>query len=152
MFGWRVDEVLGEEPPLIPEELKAEHNAALERVRSGGQISYVTRRSRKDGKLLDLRIDASALRDRAGGVIGWVNVYHRTGQDAAARHHMAERARVGRKLGDVVADMHAQRHLHTGLDRIAASLCDLTGADAGGVVLSATWIPCSTGSPPASAT
>ena len=135
MFGWRAAEVLGEEPPLIPEELKAEHNAALERVRSGGQISYVTRRSRKDGKLLDLRIDASALRDRSGEVIGWVNVYHRTGQDTAARHQMAERARVVRKLGDVVADMNAQRDLDTVLDRIAASLCDLTGADAGGFVL-----------------
>ena len=135
MFGWRVDEVLGEEPPLIPEELKAAHNAALERVRSGGQISYVTRRSCKDGTLLDLRIDASALRDRSGQVIGWVNVYHRTGQDTAARHQMAERAMVVRKLGDVVADMNAQRDLDTVLDRIAASLCDLTGADAGGFVL-----------------
>ena len=135
MFGWRADEVLGGEPPLIPEELKAEHNAALERVRSGGQISYVTRRSRKDGTLLDLRIDASALRDRSGEVIGWVNVCHRTGEDTAARHHMAERARVVRKLGDVVADMNAQRDLDTVLDRIAASLCDLTGADAGGFVL-----------------
>jgi PAS domain S-box-containing protein len=135
MFGWRAGEVLGVEPALIPEELKAEHNAALERVRSGGQISYVTRRARKDGKLLDLRIDASALRDRSGEVIGWVNVCHRTGEDAAARHHMAERARVVRKLGDVVADMNAQRDLEAVLDRIAASLCDLTGADAGGFVL-----------------
>src|SRR6266702_5388911 len=135
MFGWSAGEVLGAEPALIPEELKAEHNAALERVRSGGQISYVTRRARKDGKLLDLRIDASALRDRSGEVIGWVNVCHRTGEDAAARHHVAERARVVRKLGDVVADMNAQRDLEAVLDRIAASLCDLTGADAGGFVL-----------------
>jgi PAS domain S-box-containing protein len=135
MFGWRADEVLGREPPLIPEELKAEHNAALERVRSGGQISFVTRRARKDDTLLDLRIDTSALRDRAGEVIGWVNVCHRTGEDAAARHHAAERARVVRKLGDVVADMNAQRDLEAVLDRIAASLCELTGADAGGFVL-----------------
>jgi PAS domain S-box-containing protein len=135
MFGWSAAEVLGAEPPLIPEELEAEHNAALERVRSGGQVSYVTRRARKDGKLLDLRIDASALRDRSGEVIGWVNVCHRTGEDTAARHHMAERARVVRKLGDVVADMNAQRDLEAVLDRIAASLCDLTGADAGGFVL-----------------
>jgi len=135
MFGWKADEVLGREPPLIPEELKAEHNAALERVRSGGQISFVTRRARKDETLLDLRIDTSALRDRAGEVIGWVNVCHRTGEDAAARHHAAERARVVRKLGDVVADMNAQRDLEAVLDRIAASLCELTGADAGGFVL-----------------
>ena len=40
-----------------------------------------------------------------------------------------------RKLGDVVADMTAQRDLEAVLDRIAASLCQLTGADAGGFVL-----------------
>ena len=48
---------------------------------------------------------------------------------------MAERARVVRRLGDVVADMNAQRDLHAVLDRIAASLRELTGADAGGFVI-----------------
>jgi PAS domain S-box-containing protein len=135
MFGWSADEVLGAEPPIIPEELKAEHNAVLERIRRGGQVSFATRRTRKDGTLLDLRIDTSALRDRAGAVIGWVNVCHRAGEDEAARSHMAQRARVVRKLGDVVADMTAQRDLEAVLDRIAASLCELTSADAGGFVL-----------------
>jgi PAS domain S-box-containing protein len=99
MFSWSADEVLGQEPPLIPEELKAEHNAVLERVRTGGQISFVTRRCRDDGTLLDLRIDTSALRDRNGEVIGWVNVCHPTVADEAARYHMAEWERVVRKLG-----------------------------------------------------
>ena len=107
----------------------------LERIRAGGQISFATRRARKDGSLLDLRIDISALRDPAGEVIGWVNVCHRTGAEQAARNHVAQRARVVRKLGDVVADMTAQRDLEAVLDRIAASLCELTGADAGGFVL-----------------
>ena len=40
-----------------------------------------------------------------------------------------------RRLGDVVADMNAQRDLEAVLDRIAASLRELTGADAGGFVL-----------------
>jgi PAS domain S-box-containing protein len=135
MFGWAAAEVLGAEPALIPEELKAEHNAVAERVRTGGKITFVTRRARKDGTLLDLRIDASALRDRSGEVIGWVNLCHRTGEEDAAGHHMAERARVVRRLTDVVADMNAQRELEAVLDRIAASLCELTGADAGGFVL-----------------
>jgi PAS domain S-box-containing protein len=135
MFGWNAVEVIGLGPPLIPEELQAEHNAVMERVRSGGQISFVTRRARKDGTLLDLRIDTSALRDRSGEVTGWVNVCHPVKEDEAARRHMAERAQVVRKLGDVVADMNAQRDLEAVLDRIAASLCDLTGADAGGFVL-----------------
>jgi PAS domain S-box-containing protein len=135
MFGWSAAEVLGLEPPIIPEELNAEHNAVLERVRGGGQISFATRRIRKDGSVLDVRIDTSALSDTSGEVIGWVNICHQTGEDDVARHYMAERARVVRRLGDVVADMNAQRDLESVLDRIAASLRELTGADAGGFVL-----------------
>jgi NtrC-family two-component system sensor histidine kinase KinB len=89
MFGWTVAEVVGLEPPIIPEELKAEHNAVLERVRGGGQISFATRRIRKDRSVIDLRIDTSALIDGAGEVIGWVSVCHQTGEDDVARHYMA---------------------------------------------------------------
>jgi PAS domain S-box-containing protein len=135
MFGWAASEVIGVEPPIIPEELRAEHNAVLERVRGGGQISFATRRIRKDGTVLDVRIDTSALTGSDGDVTGWVNVCHQTGEDDVARHYMAERARVVRRLGDVVADMNAQRDLESVLDRIAASLRELTGADAGGFVL-----------------
>ena len=135
MFGWSADEVIGLEPPTIPEEHAAEHNAVFERVRGGGQVSFATRRIRKDGSLLDVRIDTSALIDSDGEVLGWVNICHQTGEDDVARHYMAERARVVRRLGDVVADMNAQRDLESVLDRIAASLRELTGADAGGFVL-----------------
>ena len=135
MFGWAADEVIGLDPPTIPEELVAEHNAVFERVRRGGQISFATRRIRKDGSVLDVRIDTSALTDDSGEVLGWVNICHETGEDDVARHYMAERARVVRRLGDVVADMNAQRDLESVLDRIAASLRELTGADAGGFVL-----------------
>ena len=135
MFGWAAAEVVGLEPQIIPEELKAEHNAVLERVRGGGQISFATRRIRKDSTVIDVRIDTSALTDGAGEVTGWVNVCHQTGEDDVARHYMAERARVVRRLGDVVADMNAQRDLESVLDRIAASLRELTSADAGGFVL-----------------
>jgi PAS domain S-box-containing protein len=134
LFGWTADEVIGQQPQIIPEELRAEHNAVLERVRGGGQISFATRRIRKDGGVLDLRIDASAL-ITDGELTGWVNVCHTSGGDDAARHHMAERARVVRRLGDVVADMNAQLKLEAVLDRIAASLRELTRADAGGFVL-----------------
>ena len=135
MFGWAADEVIGLEPPTIPEESAAEHNAVFERVRGGGQVSFATRRIRKDGSVIDVRIDTSALTDGGGDVIGWVNICHQTGEDDVARHYMAERARVVRRLGDVVADMNAQRDLESVLDRIAASLRELTGADAGGFVL-----------------
>jgi len=135
MFGWKASEVVGLELAFIPEELKAEHNAVLEHVASGGQVSFATRRIRKDGALLDLRIDTSALISSTGENLGWVSVCHQTAGDEAVKHYMAERARVVRRLGDVVADMNAQLELPAVLDRIAASLRELTRADAGGFVL-----------------
>jgi PAS domain S-box-containing protein len=135
MFGWSAAEVVGQEPPFIPAELMAEHNAVLERVAGGGQVSFATRRIRKNGSQVDLRIDASALLDGDGELTGWVSICHQTRDEEAVRHYMAERARVVRRLGDVVADMNGQLDLAAVLDRIAASLRELTRADAGGFVL-----------------
>ena len=135
MFGWSAAEVIGLELPIIPRELRAEHNAVLERVASGGQVSLATRRICKAGEVLDLRIDTSSLTDACGERLGWISVCHRSGEDATVRHYMAERARLVRRLGDVVADMNSDLDVEAVLDRIAASLRELTRADAGGFVL-----------------
>ena len=135
MFGWTAAEVLGLEPPIIPRELRAEHNAVLERATSGGQVSLATRRISKAGEMLDLRIDTSSLTDAQGERLGWIILCHHSDEDDAVRHYMADRARVVRRLGDVVADMNADLDLEAVLDRIAASLRELTRADAGGFVL-----------------
>src|ERR1700689_5292400 len=135
MFGWTAAEVLGLEPPIIPRELRAEHNAVLERVANGGNVSLATRRICKAGEVLDLRIDTSELVDAEGDRLGWISVCHPSNEDATVRRYMAERARLVRRLGDVVADMNAELDLQVVLDRIAASLRELTRADAGGFVL-----------------
>ncbi len=135
MFGWTAAEVLGLEPPIIPRELRAEYNAVLERVANGGNVSLATRRICKAGEVIDVRIDTSDLVGEAGDRLGWLSVCHRSGEDATVRHYMAERARLVRRLGDVVADMNAELDLESVLDRIAASLRELTRADAGGFVL-----------------
>jgi PAS domain S-box-containing protein len=135
MFGWTAAEVIGLEPPIIPRDLRAEYNAVLERVAGGGQVSLATRRMCKSGEVLDVRSETSSLVDADGVRLGWIIVCHRSGEDSAVRHYMAERARVVRRLGDVVADMNAELDLEAVLDRIAASLRELTRADAGGFVL-----------------
>ncbi len=135
MFGWSAAEVLGLEPPIIPRELRAEHHAVLEKVANGEPVSLATRRICKAGEVLDLRIDTSDLVDAEGERLGWISVCHPSGEDAAVRHYMAERARLVRRLGDVVADMNAELDLELVLDRIAASLRELTRADAGGFVV-----------------
>ncbi|MFC7326138.1 ATP-binding protein [Marinactinospora rubrisoli] len=135
MFGWRAEEVTGGPAPIVPDELMAEHHAVLERVRAGGPLSIVSRRLRRDGAVVDVRIDTSCLTGPDGRPCGWVSVVHPHEDAGSVRSHMAERARLVRRLTDVVADINADLDLSAVLDRIAHSLTELTGADAGGFVL-----------------
>lgn len=145
MFGWSAEEMVGRVPPIVPDELKAEHNAVQERLltrragegeseKEGGQISIATRRFHRDGRLIDVRIDTSLLKDPAGTPLGWVGVYHPAEDDEIVQHHMTERARLVRRLNDIVADLNAELDLAVVLDRITTALIELTGADAGGFV------------------
>ncbi|WP_067138319.1 PAS domain S-box protein [Microtetraspora malaysiensis] len=133
LFGWTAEELMGRRAPIVPAELMAEHNAVMERVRTGGQVSLRTRRFHRDGRLLEVRADTNALRSDSGTLLGYVSVYHLAEDDEAAR--AARRARLVRRLTDVVADINAALDLPVVLDRIAGSLTELTGADAGGFVL-----------------
>ncbi|QSI46742.1 PAS domain S-box protein [Thermobispora bispora] len=131
LFGWQAEELVGKRAPIVPRELMAEHNAVLERVRTGGRVSLRSRRYHRDGRLLDVRVDTSALRSPTGALLGYVSVYHSVEDDDAAQGGAARRARLVRRLTDVVADINADLDLPIVLDRIAASLTELTGADAG---------------------
>jgi PAS domain S-box-containing protein len=135
LFGWTATDITGRRAPLVPDELIAEHNAVLERVRTGGPVSVRTKRLRSDGFVIDVGVDISALRSEAGALLGYVSVYHPVENDAGARERGARRARLVRRLTDVVGDINAELELSPVLDRIAASLTELTGADAGGFVL-----------------
>ncbi|WP_055480897.1 PAS domain-containing protein [Sphaerimonospora mesophila] len=138
LFGWPAEEIVGRRPPIVPDELMAEHNAVLERVRTAsdarGRVSLRTKRFHRDGALLDLRVDTSALRSEGGALLGYVSVYHSAEDDDAAQGRAVRRALLVRRLTDVVGDINAALDLPVVLDRIAASLTDLTGADAGGFV------------------
>jgi len=135
LFGWSAKEIVGRRAPVIPEELTAEHNAVLEKVRTGGEVSLRTKRFRRDGSLIDVRIDTGALTSPDGALLGYVSVYHPAQNDESANDRNLRRAQLVRRLTDVVADINAELELPAVLDRIAASLADLTGADAGGFVL-----------------
>ncbi|MFD0772596.1 PAS domain S-box protein [Streptomonospora algeriensis] len=135
MFGWTFAEVAGRPLPIVPHELMAEHHAVLERVRAGGPLSIISRRLRRDGTVVDVRIDTSSLWDDQADLTGWIGVFHAYEEIGAVQSHMTERARLVRRLTDVVADINADLDLDAVLDRIAHSLTELTGADAGGFAL-----------------
>lgn len=134
LFGWRAEELIGSHAPIVPGELVAEEHAVLERTRSGSPVSLLSRRRCRDGDLVDVRVETTCLR-REGEVRGWVSLFHRVEDDATVQNHMSERARLVRRLTDVVADIKADLEVSQVLDRIARSLTELTNADAGGFVL-----------------
>ena len=135
LFGWNATELVGRRAPIVPADLVAEQNAVLERVRTGGPVSLRTKRLRSDDTLIDVVADISALRSEAGALLGYTFVYHLAEEDETARDHYARRDRLVRRLTDVVGDINAELELPAVLDRIAASLTELTGADAGCFVL-----------------
>ena len=59
-FGWSKDEVIGNRIDFVPQENLAETKAAIERMLQGEKtVSFETRCLTKDGRLLDIQINAS---------------------------------------------------------------------------------------------
>ena len=135
MLGWSADEVIGGELPIVPPELRPEHGAVLEQVRAGTPLTIFSRRTRRDGTALDVRVSTGCVYDDQGRHAGWVLVLYPREKESQAQTSAMERARLVRRLTDVVADINADLSLKSVLDRITSSLTELTGADAGGFVL-----------------
>jgi PAS domain S-box-containing protein len=72
LFGYTPDEVIGKSILiLLPKELVHEEAEILSRVRGGLRVEhYSTRRLRKDGKLVDVSITVSPVRDANGTIVG----------------------------------------------------------------------------------
>lgn len=135
MFGWRREEVFGCELPIVPEELQAEHGAVLAQARAGTRLSIYTRRMRKDGGVLDVRASTGCVYDDQGEPAGWVLTLYPCEDEVQVHSAAMERARLVRRLTDMVVDINADLSLRSVLDRLSNSITELTGADAGGFVL-----------------
>ncbi len=72
VFGYARQEMLGKHiSQLIPDDRKSEEPGILEKIRRGESIDhYETIRRRKDGKLIDVSVTVSPIRDADGKIIG----------------------------------------------------------------------------------
>ena len=72
LFGYTAEEAIGKSIGfLIPPERHDEEPTILERIRRGERIEhYETIRQRKDGRLLDISITVSPIRDAQGKIVG----------------------------------------------------------------------------------
>ncbi len=72
MFGWSAEEAVGRHITLIiPTERHHEEDRVLERIRAGLKVDHFeTIRVRKDGRLLDVSLTVSPIRDANGRIVG----------------------------------------------------------------------------------
>ena len=72
LFGYRPEEVIGKSITiLMPPERADEEPEILDRIQKGESIDhYETVRRRKDGKLIDISLNVSPIRDRSGNIVG----------------------------------------------------------------------------------
>ena len=91
LFGYAAEEVIGRpETVLVPEERASEESQIIDRIRAGESVEhYETVRRHKDGRLLDISLTISPIRDSAGRVIAVSKV----ARDISARIVMERRIR-----------------------------------------------------------
>ena len=72
IFGYTASEAVGKSiRMLIPQAQQAEEDMILSRLRAGERIDhFVTVRQRKDGRLIDVSISVSPIRNKQGEIIG----------------------------------------------------------------------------------
>jgi PAS domain S-box-containing protein len=113
IFGYSADKVVGKPITiLIPHDLQDEEWRILERIRRGERIDlYETKRCHKDGRLLDISLTVSPLKDSDGRIIGASKI----GRDITDQRRAQER---------IAADLRAMTML-----REVGGLCASKGED-----------------------
>ncbi len=78
LFGWRADEVIGRSIDLvIPGEKREEETNILARVRQGeGVENRETLRVAKDGRVINVHVTITPVRDAAGQIAGMAKIIH----------------------------------------------------------------------------
>ena len=118
ILGWSAEDAIGQPITLIvPPERRAEEEEVLARIRRGERVDHFdTVRRTKDGRLIDLSITVSPVRDRTGRIVGASKV----GRDISERRRLEEqRTRL------LASEQEARRQaeaLNTAKDQLLATV------------------------------
>ncbi len=94
LFGYTAQEMIGQPiHRLIPQDRCHEENDILQRLRTGDRIDHFeTVRQRKDGRLIDISLTVSPVKDRAGRIIGASKIARDISQRKQAERQLKQMA------------------------------------------------------------
>jgi PAS domain S-box-containing protein len=116
IFGYTVNEAIGQHITLIiPEDRRAEEDAILGRLRRGERIEHFqTVRRRKDGRLIDVSVTISPVRDGSGRIIAASKV----ARDITAQKRFEQALRESEQRYRAVTDASPVMVWMSGTDRL----------------------------------
>ena len=96
IFGYKPKEIIGKSIlTLIPRERHSEETEILRRIRRGQSVNhYETIRRRKDGRVIDVSLTISPIKDRKGKIIGVSKIARDITAQKKANQRLAEQARL----------------------------------------------------------
>lgn len=93
IYGWKAEEIVGRSKGLvIPPDLPNELPSILAKIQAGERIQhYETRRVRKDGKLIDVAISVSPVRNAYGQIAGAATIVRDITERKRAERELQQR-------------------------------------------------------------
>jgi PAS domain S-box-containing protein len=149
LFGYSAEEMIGKPiTTIIPAHLRDEEPRILKQIRSGGRIEhYETIRRCKDGRLVDVSLTISPMRDTHGMIVGASKIArdvtaHKRAQ-ALVRRRADEQAALYRFTNrlyraETVTDIH-QAALEAIMDAMHCSRASILRCDRDGVMRFVAW-------------
>ncbi|AUX80019.1 PAS domain S-box protein [Sinorhizobium fredii] len=129
LFGYLADEVVGKSITiLMPPGYENEEPNILRRIRSGERIDhYQTIRRRKDGRLIDISLTVSPVRDAYGRIIGASKIARDITEQRRSAAALAARLREQGALYRLTERLHRAQDIsevyEAALDAIQGALC-----------------------------
>jgi PAS domain S-box-containing protein len=126
IFGYSAQEMIGQSiTKIIPRERLGEEPEILRKIRSGERVDHFqTVRQRKDGRLIDVSVTISPIRDTNGAIVGVSKIAR---DITAAKRNERERERLY-SLGRTMA---AEMNIEAIVQAITDAATEITGAQFG---------------------
>jgi PAS domain S-box-containing protein len=133
IFGYTEAEAVGRSiRMIIPDELQAEEDFVLAKIRSGQKVDhYETVRQHKDGRRIDISLTVSPIRDDNGVVIGASKVARDITERTRLLERLHEHAANTQKIGEVGALVASTLDREAIVQKVTDIATDLTRAEYG---------------------